>query len=205
MPHYRAIGFDYGGVIGNPHKQGGGFKHDVCKLLEISREEYNRYYFSMNHLMMLGELNSWEEFWRLFLKRQGKEDKLSELLVLNQRTEDGLKVVDDRVLGLVTRLKLNYRVGLLSNTTLVGADSIRKLGVAEQFDIFHASAETKLMKPEPKAYQFFAKELGVDITELVFIDDAEKSLSTAEECGFTPILYTGYDDLVKKLKKLDIV
>jgi beta-phosphoglucomutase-like phosphatase (HAD superfamily) len=61
------------------------------------------------------------------------------------------------------------------------------------------------MKPEPIVFQELAKALGVEVSELVYIDDAEKSLSTAEQVGYQPILYTGYVDLLERLRELDIL
>jgi hypothetical protein len=39
---------------------------------------------------------------------------------------------------------------------------------------------------------------------MIFIDDSERSLSTAEQCGYTPILFTGYDELVEQLNSLHV-
>ena len=60
------------------------------------------------------------------------------------------------------------------------------------------------VKPEPKAFNTFIKDLGVAMDELVFIDDSEKSLSTAKECGYTPILFKSYEQLIAALQQLGI-
>lgn len=82
---------------------------------------------------------------------------------------------------------------------------MRRQGLEKHFDVFQISAETKLMKPQPEAFRHFAEALGVSVTELVFVDDAEKSLSTATECGFTSILFTGKEDLIGQLQSFGIL
>mgnify|MGYP000877191015 CR=1 FL=1 len=204
---YKAIGFDYGGVIGGNSSNGAPFTQKVCKLLGITKQDFDETYFSMNHLMQLGELDSWEEFWRLFLQKLGKgSEKLDDIIVLNTEVERNLKIVDDKILELVDSLRgMGYKLGLLSNTTLKGAADMRALGIPAHFDVFHASSEVKHMKPRVDAFIFFAEALGVEMSELVFIDDTEKSLSTASECGYTPVLYTGYRALLDSLSDLGVL
>ena len=48
-------------------------------------------------------------------------------------------------------------------------------------------------------------QLGVAPEELVFTDDSVPSLSTADEIGYTPLLFTGHDNLVNDLKALNII
>jgi beta-phosphoglucomutase-like phosphatase (HAD superfamily) len=61
------------------------------------------------------------------------------------------------------------------------------------------------MKPEPEAFLELARRLNVNITELAYIDDAEKSLSRASEIGYEPILYTGFAELLEQLKTLNVI
>ncbi len=82
---------------------------------------------------------------------------------------------------------------------------MREKGLDKHFDVFHISAETALVKPEPDAFKHLANELGVEIKELVYIDDSEKSLSTSKECGFTPVLFESYEQLVNDLTRLDVL
>jgi putative hydrolase of the HAD superfamily len=98
----------------------------------------------------------------------------------------------------------SFRDGLLSNNPHEMAAKMRAEGIDKHFDVFHVSAETGYVKPEVEAFENFAKELGVAPQELVFIDDSAKSLSSAQQVGFIPIQYTGYDALVTRLAELGI-
>ena len=113
--------------------------------------------------------------------------------------------IDYQILKLVDKLRANgYKLGLLSNFGHSGAERIRELGITEHFDAFHASGETGYAKPQPEAFINLAKELGVAVTELVYIDDSPYSLSNAEKTGFYPILYTGFGELQVELGSLGI-
>ena len=43
---------------------------------------------------------------------------------------------------------------------------------------------------------------GLKAEECVFIDDTEENVRSAEELGFTGIVFTGYDDAADKLAKI---
>ncbi len=205
MTAIRAVGFDYGGVIGGNGERGIDFSKKVSALLGISFEEYKQHYFSLNHLINLGEVETWRDFWGIFLQNCGKPEKLDELMVLSDEASRQLELVDERIIELVDKLRASgYKVGLLSNNTTENGQKLRAKGLHEHFDVFHISAETKLMKPNPTAFERFAQELAIKPRELAFIDDSEKSLSTAQECGFTPILFRSREQLVEELQTIGI-
>jgi epoxide hydrolase-like predicted phosphatase len=206
MNKIKAIGFDYGGVIGGGHSAGSKFTKEISQALGISTEEYRKKYFSMNYLINTGKIATWLEFWKIFLDEIKKPEKLNEVMIISNKTSKKYQKIDEKVKNLILKLKKRgYKVGLLSNATKESAAQMRELGVNTWFDVFHVSGEIGLQKPDPKVFQNFANKLGVNISELVFIDDAEKSLSSAKKTGFTPILFTGYEDLVKNLKKMQIL
>lgn len=197
---YKAIGFDWGGVLNG--KPGKFFGQKVSEYLGISHEAYLEAYFHHNKKINRGEV-TWEELWTLVLTELGQPEKVAGVMSISQ--EFNAESLNQNVLDLVDRLReLGYKVGLLSNNTHEKAAVMRAKGLEKHFDVFHISAETSLVKPEPEAFNHLAHELGVEVNELVFIDDSEKSLSTAEECGFTPILFDSYDQLVRDLANLDI-
>ncbi|TAH33439.1 HAD family hydrolase [Candidatus Saccharibacteria bacterium] len=202
---YKAIGFDYGGVIGGVNAIGTNFKQQVCELLDIDGDTYSNVYFAINHKINLGEIATWREFWTIFLEKTGKPERLEALMAVNDEAAKNLQIIDSKMPVLIDTLReLGFKTGLLSNTTVEGGEDMRAQGLDKHFDVFHISAETKLMKPDPEAFKRLTDDLGVKLDELIFIDDAEKSLSTAKECGFTPILFRDFDDLVRQLRGLTI-
>lgn len=201
----QAVGFDYGGVIGGVGSTGVNFTEQISEILGVDKETYREVYFSMNHLINMGEIDSWREFWRLLVDEIGKPEKYDEVIALNEKSEKHLQEVDQRMLALVDDLRARgYKTGLLSNTTAESGRVMRSQGINQHFDAFHISAEIKLMKPDPQAFEHLAEALSVRPTEMAFVDDAEKSLSTAGEVGFTPVHFTSYEDLKRQLAALQI-
>ncbi len=201
MSEIKAIGFDWGGVLnGRPGKF---FGQSVATLLGISYQQYLDAYFKHNKKVNRGEV-TWEELWTLVLTDLGKRDKVHAIMKLSQ--EANAERLNQDVLDLADKLRaLGYKIGLLSNNTHEKAASMRQTGLDKHFDVFHISAETGLVKPEPHAFTHFSEELGVKPSELVFIDDSEKSLSTATEVGFTSILFDTYEELIQDLTNLKII
>lgn len=200
---YEAIVFDYGNVIaGNPGKT------DFLRLLTAigtTREEYDQAYFAHNKKVNRGEI-SWEELWRLVLKDLGKEDRYEAVLAINREHKASLDNLNTDVIGLAQKLKTaGYKIGVLSNTTLEGARNIHRQLAPYEFDAINCSSETGLVKPEPAAFASIAAALGINLKSMVFVDDSERSLSTAAECGYTPILFTGYEQLAAELTRLHIL
>ncbi|MDZ7744626.1 MAG: HAD family phosphatase [Candidatus Saccharibacteria bacterium] len=198
---YKAIGFDWGGVLnGKPGKHLG---QEISRLLGISADSYLEAYYTHNKKFNRGDITR-EELWPLILADLNKLDKVDAVMKLS--LDFGDYNPNYHVLKLADQLRTKgYKVGLLSNNSQEKADMMRQKGLDKHFDVFHISAETGFVKPEPEAFNIFAKDLGVELKELIFIDDSEKSLSTANVCGYTPILFDSYQQLVLYLKEKDVL
>lgn len=196
----KAVGFDWGGVLNG--KPGKYFASDMANLLSISIDEYREAYFKHNKKINRGEV-TWRELWSLVLSELDKSEKIEEVIKLSERF--GAISLNKDVISVVDHLSSNgYKVGLLSNNTIEKANKIRETGLESHFDTFLISEETGNVKPEPDAFLQLATSLGVTVNELVFIDDAPKSLSTAKEVGFTPILFDNAEQLKKDLAQLGV-
>jgi HAD superfamily hydrolase (TIGR01509 family) len=200
---YKAIGFDYGGVIAG--KTGVSFGQEVSKALGIGFEKYKEVYFKHNKKVNVDGM-PWPEFWRIYLDEIGQPEKHAEIMAISAEYQRLLDVINPEMVKLVDGIReAGYKVGLLSNNSQAGGDKMRAEGLDKHFDVFHISEETGFMKPQPEAFNKFAQDLGVAPEELVFIDDSEKSLSTAAVCGFTPVVFESCEKLKKQLKVLNIL
>lgn len=200
---YKAIGFDYGGVING--KPGSYFDKAVCELLNVTEEDYKRVYFSHNRKFNAGKPISEQELWKLILNDLNKSDKLESVMrfVVDMRVA---KQTNREVLELVDTLRTKgYKAGLLSNNSQQAADKMRADGLDKHFDAFIVSAEVGVMKPDPAIFNLFAERLEVELPELVFIDDSKRSLSASEECGFVPVLFESHERLLENLKSLTVL
>jgi HAD superfamily hydrolase (TIGR01509 family) len=201
MMTYTAVGFDYNGVING--LSGFVFRGAFCGLVGIDDERFGQVYFAHNKKVNRGEV-SWEEFWTLVLADLDKPERLAE--VLHLQSDPRWSNINADMLSLVDSLRASgYKTGLLSNTTNHEAAEMRRQSIDKHFDVFHISAETGSVKPEPEAFKGLAQALGVNVQEMVFIDDVEKSLSTAKEVGFEPLLFRSYQELQNQLQNLGIL
>ncbi|MFZ2226150.1 MAG: HAD-IA family hydrolase [Candidatus Moraniibacteriota bacterium] len=198
---YKAVGFDYGGVIaGIPSSE---FNRRITELLGVSIETYKTVYFRNNHLLNHDTLST-DKFWSKVLSEMNKSDKLDDLLKflksLNQHE------INNDILELARHLKtLGYRIGILSNNTLEGVDKMKDAGLMELFDVVAVSTEIGFSKPNPKAFDIFIEKLDVSPQELVFIDDTAKSLESAKEIGYQPVIYTELKKLQNDLGELGVL
>lgn len=205
MAQIKAIGFDYGGVLGGNAQAGKSFKTKICELINVSMDAWDSAYFSKNHLINTGKVSSRRDFWSALLTSLDRNQYLDEAIKLDADLSASYINLNQEMLALVDRLRLaGYKVGLLSNASAEVAVKIRAQDVERHFDSFIISAEIGVQKPDCLAFTKLASSLGVTIKELVFIDDAEKSLVNAADCGFTPILFKSQAQLENDLHKLGI-
>lgn len=197
MNTYKAIGFDWGGVLvkSKPIMPG------IAQILGMPHDELYRFYLQHNHKAGVGSM-SYQDLWKFILEELGRTEKIEE--VLTHMTEQQTFDLDQEMIELVKALRSDYKVGLLSNNTKENGNNMRKEGLPEYFDTFLISADIGYQKPDPKAFQILIQELEVNPEELIFIDDSTGSLSTAEQVGYTPILFKGFEDLKDNLIKLGV-
>lgn len=196
---YKAIGFDYGGVIAG--MSGTEFDRRVTQILGVDLDTYRYTYFQNNRLLNSGALPV-EKFWEKILSELGRSDKLAEFLSFRSQNPDK---INNEVLDLARQLKTNgYKIGILSNNNSAGAKAMRNAGLMDLFDVVAVSYEIGFIKPDPKAFEIFIERLEVKPAELVFIDDSKKSLESASEIGYSPILFTEVGELRTELKKIGV-
>ena len=198
--NYKAVGFDYGGVITG--QLGSETGSDLAKLLEVTEKDYQQAYYNYNVAFNRGQITR-QELWQKILAELNKSDKITQLTNFFEGLDFGKP--NKQILNLVDNLRgQGYKVGLLSNNSKEMANKIRRDDLGKHFDVLNISAETGFVKPEPEAFKHFAHDLEVELNELVFVDDSKKSLSRASETGYRPILYKGYDGLLKQLKRIGV-
>lgn len=200
---YTTIGFDWGGVIeGQP---GSVFTAGAAKIVGVSPEVYLDTYFRHNAIFNLDE-GGWNEVARLICDDLNCPEKVNQLVDYAE-SQRATRVVNTKMIQLVDRLKKEgYTVGLLSNNDASKAKELSEKGYDKHFDVVHVSAITGLMKPDPKAFEYFAHSLNCDdLKQMIFIDDSDKSLSTASEVGYTPLKFISYEKLVTDLILLNVL
>ncbi len=198
---YKAIGFDYGGVIMD--NLGSDFNSAICKILDIDLETYEKIYFKNNYLITTKGMDR-KDFWKKLLvefKRIEKEEEIFNFLRTQPKKE-----LNQEMIELIKTLRNNgYKIGMLSNNSTKVNEKIKKDGIDKFFDVILISEDIGYMKPDPKAFELFLEKLDVKSEELVFIDDTDINLSTVESIGFTPILFKNIEDLKRDFIRLGVL
>lgn len=199
---YKAIGFDYSGVI--TESSGSLFTINACNILNINKDTFFDVYLKNNYLLNTTDINI-KDFWIKLLKEWGKEEKEKEFLeFINSRESD--RKYNYELITFIKELKnLGYKIALLSNNSSKLNDMLIEDKINILFDVILISGDVGYMKPSVEIFQILNEKLKINGKELVFVDDFEKNFINADKIGFTPVLYTNFKKLKDDFKKLGII
>lgn len=199
---YKAVVFDFGGVI--EVWKGGDILKDIADSINVPVAEFKDEYFKHNHLSNVENI-PWEEMIlkvvSVFTSSQAAFDKTQSIVDDYQSK----KVINTELVSFFGVLrKQGYQVAIFSNATSHLREKLQKKGLLDLVDDVIVSGEIGFQKPHQEAFEVLFKKLSVKPEEVVFIDDAKKSLEKATEIGYTPILFQGNGKLKEDLKGLGI-
>ena len=74
------------------------------------------------------------------------------------------------------------KLAILSNELdlFYGVDFRRRFPLIDLFDVIVDATYTKILKPDPRAYELVLAETGIDRTDCVFVDDQKKNIEGAQ-------------------------
>lgn len=108
-------------------------------------------------------------------------------------------------INLIKKLKKNYKIGLLSNTSEWDyIHGIKKIDIFPLFDAVSVSFEVKAMKPRLEIFEDILGKIQVKHEECIYIDDIESYVEVAKKIGLKGIHYTTYSRLIRELKKYNL-
>jgi epoxide hydrolase-like predicted phosphatase len=111
----------------------------------------------------------------------------------------GFQRAEDMV-GVVRRVRqAGIKTALLSNSWGLGYP---REDWDELFDVIVISGEVGLRKPEPEIYELCARQLGVEPSACVFVDDLAPNVKGAAAVGMVGILHRTYDETVAELEAI---
>lgn len=110
---------------------------------------------------------------------------------------------DTELLTYIKELRKSYKTAILSNAnTGVLAKHLGDEWLQSCFDEVIASADTGLVKPDPRIYKLAANRLGVNTNECVFVDDRHFFLEVGKDLGMKVILFKNFLQLKQDLERL---
>ncbi|KPH07467.1 HAD family hydrolase (plasmid) [Rhizobium acidisoli] len=118
---------------------------------------------------MVGE--SWTDMQTFVRRARGAEPEL----VLRPEARDAILRAKDAGL----------KLAILSNELdlFYGAEFRKRFPLIELFDVIVDATYTKILKPDPRAYEQVLSELGLPREACVFVDDQKKNIEGAEAAG----------------------
>ncbi len=106
------------------------------------------------------------------------------------------------LLEYIKQLKGKYKLAVLSN---VSNDWIRQEFLEpseiQLFDDFILSYEVGLIKPNPEIFRLTASRLGVELAEMLFIDDSAGNVQAANDLGVKAIVYSDFPSFKEQIDK----
>jgi len=178
----KAIIFDLGGVIFDPH-------FSSNKFFTNYRKEWNK--------TKIGEITS-EEFYKIIAERENKTIEEIKSESYYQMT------IDESIKTLILKLKEKYKIGFLTNNIGDLYDKNLELWNIEEVGETVVSFKDKVIKPENEAIELIIKKLNVNNNEVVFIDDNKDTVERYTKSGIKSITFKDYDKLIVNLRNFGV-
>jgi len=196
----RVIVFDYGEVISVSQSEA-----DRAALVEISGLDtelfwqlYDRYREDLDQGVTLPR-----EYWNLIARDAGVEWSPARLQQLWAADIRSWISVEPGTVQLLAELHAgSTRVALLSNAGFDFSDPFRHSPMAAYFEAMFVSAELGLIKPDPEIYRVTSRELGIELEQMVFIDNKKINVDAAVALGVTGHVFTTVAELRDFLESL---
>jgi len=106
--------------------------------------------------------------------------------VKRERGFDAELVLRPEARDAILRMKqASLKLAILSNELVLfyGVEFRKRFPLIELFDVIVDATYTKILKPDPRAYEQVLAELGLDRVDCVFVDDQKKNIEGAEAVG----------------------
>lgn len=114
-----------------------------------------------------------------------------------------------RMVAALKKCATHFRVGCITNNVSSGegpgmasssGKAARVQGVMATFEIVIESSKVGIRKPDPEIYKMACRELGVDPSDTVYLDDLGINLKPARALGMTTIKVVDPDVALKELE-----
>lgn len=195
----KAITFDYGGVI---KINDSDLIADICEYLNISKEDWHKEYFKINHLANTQNV-SFEDIFTMVTSKFSKSEEAKNHVLGLMKSNKGKYHLNDELVSIIKELRnKGYKTALLSNNSIELRQRLKDDGIIDIFDGIIISAEVGLQKPQPGIFDILFKKLELKPDELVFVDDTLRSLEGAESIGYIPVLYKDNESLKLELSNI---
>ena len=110
--------------------------------------------------------------------------------------------LDTVLIEFLRSLRLQRRIGLISNAWSGLRDYITRSDFADVFDELVISAEVGLVKPDPRIYHLALDRLAVAPEESLFLDDMPANVQAALSIGMKAVQFIRTEETMAELKRI---
>lgn len=111
--------------------------------------------------------------------------------------------INQQLLDSVNYLKDKYPSYIFTTDSIQEDQAIQDKIKGSFLKIFSAKA-IGLEKTNKDSYQFILNEIGFEASEVLFIDDSQDNINTADAVGIKTIKYIDFEDLQQKAKQFGV-
>jgi len=165
----------------------------ISDYLGITEEKFFVYSGENFRELLDGKIDS-NEFWVRFSLRYGK--KVEEELFGKFFNPGIIRETKD----IIKQLKSNSRVVCGTNTIDSHYYYLLNQGAYDIFDEVYASNLIGISKPDPDFYRYILRKEGIKPENIIFVDDTEENILSAQKIGINSILFTDPDSLRHQIK-----
>lgn len=184
----KAIIFDFGNVIGYFTNE--KLIERIAKLTGKTKEEIKNIIYKESDVTKRfesGEISG-QQFYEELSQICGINVPYQELKIIYSK--DKFTIVEETQ-GLIEKLRKNYKIGLLSNTSEWDYDYILKdAPIVKTFDTITTSFGAKAMKPKKEIFEDALNKLNLNPNDCVFTDDILEYVEAAKNLGFVSFQFT---------------
>jgi putative hydrolase of the HAD superfamily len=181
----RAIFWDLGGVIVRTEDKEP--RAALGARFGMTYAEIERFVFACEtsrqaSLGLITEEEHWQDVTRRLEAPESEWRALSADFFAGDRIDRGL-------VDFISALRPRYQTGLISNAWSGLRDYMIREGFAGAFDQIVISAESRIMKPDPRIYQIALEQLNVKAADTIFVDDFAENIEACNALGMQGILF----------------
>ncbi len=194
--------FDLGGVIINWRDS--WLIDEVSKRFNLSRTRFEQEFRKNLSILSSGKMTE-GEFWSLVGNRLQSSELERQDSLLGPIFRKFVSV-NDSVVKLSREIKeTGLPIGILSNTESITFQIVEELTSLNHFDFKFLSYKIGHVKPSPMIYQHVIENVPFKKEELIFIDDTESNVKSANDFGIKTIQFVSYEKLRDDLRMMKIL
>ncbi len=198
MQPIRHIIFDLGNVLVDIHPER-TMKHFAQRCGQPIKTVQS-FFLSQLHLDFMAGKYTPDAFYRKMIRQYPCQISLEEFVRI---WEEVIGEPKPGIENLVRSLATDYKLAICSNTDPWHWNVVtRNYRFVQYFERFFLSYQIGYNKPHPRVFETILQELRCPGEEIIFIDDSEENIKTAEKFGIHGIVASNTEEIQKGLVQL---